>query len=52
MIEGLVLSQPVIKNGGGPVRMEKARIGLIQFQLSPPKPDVCTTYLHTMSTFG
>lgn len=41
MIEGLVLSQPVIKNGGGPVRMEKAKIGLIQFQLSPPKPDVC-----------
>lgn len=40
MVEGLVLSQPVIKNGGGPVRMEKARIGLIQFQLSPPKPDV------------
>lgn len=40
MVEGLVLTQPVVKNGGGPVRMEKARIGLIQFQLSPPKPDV------------
>jgi T-complex protein 1 subunit delta len=40
MVDGLVLNQPVIKSGGGPTRMEKARIGLIQFQLSPPKPDV------------
>ena len=40
MVEGLVLTQGVLKNGGGPIRMEKARIGLIQFQLSPPKPDV------------
>merc|ERR1712093_859052 len=40
MVEGLVLDQPVLKSGGGPVRMEKARIGLIQFQLSPPKPDM------------
>lgn len=40
MIDGLVLNQPVIKSGGGPTRIEKARIGLIQFQLSPPKPDV------------
>ena len=42
MVEGLVMNQQVLKNGGGPVRMEKARIGLIQFQLSPPKPDVCS----------
>lgn len=42
MIDGLVLSQQVVKSGGGPTRMEKARIGLIQFQLSPPKPDVST----------
>jgi T-complex protein 1 subunit delta len=41
MIDGVVLTQGVLKNGGGPVRMEKARIALIQFQLSPPKPDVC-----------
>jgi len=40
MIDGLVLQQQVVKSGGGPTRMEKARIGLIQFQLSPPKPDV------------
>jgi T-complex protein 1 subunit delta len=44
MIDGLVLNQPVIKSGGGPTRMEKARIGLIQFQLSPPKPDVRYIY--------
>ena len=40
LVDGLVLTQQIIKNAGGPVRMEKARIGLIQFQLSPPKPDV------------
>ena len=40
MIDGVVLNQPVVKSGGGPARMEKARIGLIQFQLSPPKPDM------------
>ena len=40
MVNGLVLTQGVMKSGGGPARMEKARIGLIQFQLSPPKPDV------------
>ena len=40
MIDGLVLNQPVVKSGGGPARMEKAKIALIQFQLSPPKPDM------------
>lgn len=40
LVEGLVLNQDVIKSAGGPTRMEKAKIGLIQFQLSPPKPDV------------
>lgn len=40
MIDGLVLNQPVIKSSGGPARIEKARIALIQFQLSPPKPDM------------
>lgn len=38
--EGLILTQPAIKSSGGPSRMDKARIGLIQFQLSPPKPDM------------
>lgn len=40
MVDGLVLNQPVVKSGGGPIRIEKAKIGLIQFQLSPPKPDM------------
>jgi T-complex protein 1 subunit delta len=40
LVDGLVLTQPVIKSAGGPTRMEKAKIGMIQFQLSPPKPDV------------
>ena len=40
MIDGLVLNQPVVKSGSGPARMEKARIALIQFRLSPPKPDM------------
>lgn len=43
MVDGLVLTQPVLKNASGPARMEKAKIGLIQFQLSPPKPDVRET---------
>jgi T-complex protein 1 subunit delta len=40
LVDGLVLAQHVMKSGGGPTRIEKARIGLIQFQLSPPKPDM------------
>lgn len=51
MIDGLVLNQPVIKSSGGPTRIEKARIGLIQFQLSPPKPDVRISCLHWYSKY-
>lgn len=40
LIEGLALNQPVMVNAGGPTRVEKAKIGLIQFQLSSPKPDM------------
>jgi T-complex protein 1 subunit delta len=40
LIDGLALNQPVLANAGGPTRMEKAKIGLIQFQLSSPKPDM------------
>ena len=40
MMEGVVLSQQAVKSAGGPTRIEKAKIGLIQFQLSPPKPDM------------
>ncbi|AMD20498.1 HDL246Wp [Eremothecium sinecaudum] len=39
IIDGVVLTQNVVKNAGGPTRIEKAKIGLIQFQISPPKPD-------------
>lgn len=37
---GLVLEQNVVSGGGGPTRMEKAKIGVCQFQLSSPKPDM------------
>ncbi|KAJ3078389.1 T-complex protein 1 subunit delta [Quaeritorhiza haematococci] len=40
LVDGLLLTQNVIKSAAGPTRMEKAKIGLIQFQLSPPKPDM------------
>ncbi|EER35757.1 T-complex protein 1 subunit delta [Candida tropicalis MYA-3404] len=40
LIDGVVLTQNVVKNAGGPIRVEKAKIGLIQFQISPPKPDM------------
>lgn len=38
-VDGVVLTQNVVKSAGGPTRIEKARIGLVQFQISPPKPD-------------
>lgn len=40
LVNGLVLTQTALKSAGGPTRVEKAKIALIQFQLSPPKPDV------------
>lgn len=40
LVEGLVLEQNVTSGGGGPTRMEKARIAVCQFQLSSPKPDM------------
>ncbi|KAI8909752.1 chaperonin Cpn60/TCP-1 family [Gorgonomyces haynaldii] len=40
LVDGLVLTQNVIKSAGGPTKMEKAKIGLIQFQLSPPKTNM------------
>lgn len=45
LVDGLVLNQNVVKSAGGPTRMEKAKIGLIQFQLSPPKPDVSVGWI-------
>ncbi|KAG9318815.1 T-complex protein 1 [Chiua virens] len=43
LVDGVVLNQNVIVSAGGPARMEKAKIGLIQFQLSAPKPDMDNT---------
>ncbi|KAI9637693.1 t-complex protein 1 delta subunit (tcp-1-delta) [Dioszegia hungarica] len=40
LVEGVALNQVVISSAGGPTRIDKARIGLIQFQLSSPKPDM------------
>lgn len=40
MVDGVVLTQGVVKSAGGPTRVEKARIAMIQFCLSPPKPDM------------
>jgi T-complex protein 1 subunit delta len=40
LVEGVVLNQNVVTSAGGPTRMEKAKIAIIQFQLSAPKPDV------------
>lgn len=40
LVDGLVLTQNAIKSAGGPTRIEKAKIAMIQFQLSPPKPDM------------
>ena len=41
LLDGLGLQQNVLTSAGGPSRVEKAKIALIQFQLSAPKPDVC-----------
>ncbi|KAB5596419.1 TCP-1 (CTT or eukaryotic type II) chaperonin family, delta subunit [Ceratobasidium theobromae] len=43
LVEGVVLNQNVITTAGGPTRMEKAKIALVQFQLSAPKPDMDNT---------
>lgn len=40
LMDGVLLHQNVLTSAGGPTRIEKAKIGIIQFQLSPPKPDV------------
>jgi len=39
LIDGLVFNQKTA-GAGGPKRVEKAKIGLIQFCISPPKTDV------------
>lgn len=40
LVNGLLLNQPADVSASGPTRIEKAKIALIQFQLSPPKTDM------------
>ncbi|GFH19636.1 T-complex protein 1 subunit delta, partial [Haematococcus lacustris] len=40
LVDGLVFDQKAAKAAGGPTRVEAARIALIQFCVSPPKPDL------------
>lgn len=40
LVDGIVFAQGTKKAAGGPTRMEKAKIGLIQFCLSAPKTDM------------
>ena len=46
LVDGLVLDLKASHVAGGVNRVEKAKIGLIQFCISPPKTDVSkyTTY--------
>ncbi|EMD38300.1 hypothetical protein CERSUDRAFT_113467 [Gelatoporia subvermispora B] len=45
LADGVVLNQNVIVSHGGPTRIEKAKIGIVQFQLSAPKPDMDNTVI-------
>ena len=40
MVRGLVFDSKASSTAGGPTRIENAKIGLIQFQISPPKTDI------------
>lgn len=40
LVKGLVFDKKVSHSAGGPTRMENAKIGVIQFQISPPKTDI------------
>ena len=46
LIEGLALQQNALTSAGGPARVEKAKIAVIQFQLSAPKPDVSCSAIY------
>ena len=50
LVDGVVLNQNVIASAGGPTRVEKAKIGIIQFQLSAPKPDVSLPHFRLYAT--
>ncbi|KAK6127689.1 hypothetical protein DH2020_038563 [Rehmannia glutinosa] len=40
LVKGLVFDKKVSHAAGGPTRVENAKIGVIQFQISPPKTDI------------
>lgn len=40
LVNGVVIQSKAERQAGGPTRVQNAKIGLIQFQLSPPKPDL------------
>lgn len=40
LVDGLIIKELPVKKLGGPSRIKKAKIALIQFWLSPPKPDI------------
>lgn len=40
LVEGLVFNQKATHSAGGPSKVKDAKIGLIQFQISPPKTNV------------
>merc|ERR1711959_668395 len=40
MVNGIVFPQKAAHFAGGPIRIENAKIGLIQFCISPPKTDM------------
>jgi len=40
LVDGLVFTSKVAHTAGGPTRVQNAKIGLIQFQLSPPKTNM------------
>eukprot|EP00249_Psilotum_nudum_P019879 c27456_g1_i1 orf=205-1803(+) len=40
LVKGLVFDKKASHAAGGPTRVENAKIGVIQFQISPPKTDI------------
>ena len=40
MVEGTIFDHKASKAAGGPTRVENAKIGLVQFCISPPKTDL------------
>ena len=46
LVDGLVFTHKAVHAAGGPSRVENAKIGLIQFQLSSPKTNVIISSMH------